>query len=86
MPYIFTPPTQSYGPAGGHRLFAYYKLDHGLTVVNMKGVYQLYESPSQDLLEEADEYWMGGRNHTVTDDVAQRLTDAGFEDYLTEII
>lgn len=85
MPYRFTTPTVSYGPAGGHRLFSFFELDHGLTVIKLDGEFELIEYPSHDTLMEADAYWLGGHEHIVDDGTAQELIAAGFEDYLTEI-
>ncbi len=86
MPYIFETPTVQEGPAGGHRLFEFYTLDRGVTVVRTGTNYQMVRFPSQDLLEQVDEYWSGGSTHEVSDEAAAGLTTAGYGDYLTEIV
>jgi hypothetical protein len=86
MPYLFTTPTVEEGPAGGHRLFHFYTLDRGVTVVRTGTSYQMVRFPSQDLLEEVDEYWLGGSTTEVDDNTAAGLDAAGFGDYLTEIV
>lgn len=85
MPYTFTPPTVEEGPAGGHRLFDFYTLDRGVTVVRVGNRFQQVRYPTQDFLESVDEYWRGGFDHVVDDDTAAVLDAAGYGDYLTEI-
>ncbi len=38
--YIFDTPIVREGPAGGHRLFYFYKLDRGITIIRDNGVYK----------------------------------------------
>lgn len=68
--YRFTPPTVAEGPAGGGRLFSFYKLDRGITIVKQNGVY----SQARYLVDENvtnksiyQEVYLGGRYHTVND-------------------
>lgn len=42
-------------------------------------------TPDQDTLANADYYYLGGHEYTVSDEVAQILIDAGYEDYVTQI-
>ena len=37
--YIFTTPVVAEGPAGAHRLFDFYKIDRGITIIRQDGVY-----------------------------------------------
>lgn len=86
MPYIFKTPTVSEGPIGDHRLFHFYEQDRGVTVARYGAEFVELRYPSEDELYEADEYWLGGHEHVVTDATASMLTAAGYEDYLTEIV
>ena len=43
-------------------------------------------TPSQDDLANADTYYLGGHNYTLTDEQAQILIDAGYSDYLTPVV
>jgi len=65
--YIFTPPTVEEGPAGGHRLFYFYKLDRGITIVRTtSGSYQQIRWPDQDDLPTYPEVYRGGYKYTVS--------------------
>jgi hypothetical protein len=86
MSYSFVTPTVQEGPAGGHRLFDFYTLDRGVTVVKQGTKYTQVRYPSQDLLEAVDAYWLGGTTNVVSDEEAASLTAAGYGDYLTEIV
>lgn len=86
MPYLFTTPTVDEGPAGGHRLFEFYTLPRGVTVYRVGTEFGEVRYPTQDFLNEVDEYWLGGSVSEVDDDTAALLEDAGYGDYLTEII
>ena len=44
------------------------------------------QSPYQDDLANADAYYLGGHNYTLTDAEAQILIDAGYGDYLEPIV
>jgi len=87
MPYLFNPPTVAEGPSGSnHRLFDFYTLDRGVTVVKLDGKYLEVRFPDQDFLESCDAYYLGGRIHNISDAAAAELSAAGYEDYLTEIV
>ncbi len=86
MPYTFVTPTVPEGPAGGHRLFDFYTLDRGVTVIKQGTTYTRVRYPSQNLLEAVDAYWLGGTTNVVSDEEAASLTAAGYGDYLTEIV
>lgn len=85
MPFLFNPPTVSEGPIGGHRLFQFYEQDRGVTVVRDGEVFYEVRYPSEDELREADEYWLGGVTHTVSDETAALLIEAGYGDRLVEL-
>lgn len=85
MPFLFYPPTVSEGPIGEHRLFQFFTLDRGITVVRDGSSFYEVRYPSEDELRGADEYWIGGCVHTVSDDTADLLTAAGYGDRLVEV-
>jgi len=74
------------GPAGGHRLFEFYTLDVGITIVKYEGEYLEFLYPDEDFLSLCEKVYRGGYEHTVSDEDAQELTDAGYDEYLTEIV
>lgn len=87
MPYLFETPTVSEGPAGqDERLWQFYKLDRGITVLRYGTQFVQVRFPTTDVLDGADEYWLGGSTATVSDETAALLTAAGYGDYLTEIV
>jgi len=64
----FTPPTIDEGPAGGNRLFYFYKLARGITIVKSKGVYsQVRYLVDEDAENKAlyQEVYFGGRYYDV---------------------
>jgi hypothetical protein len=86
MSYLFVTPTIPMGPAGGHRLFEFYTLDVGVTVVKNNGEFETLLYPDEDFLAVCQKVYMGGHEHIVTDEEATELTNAGFGNYLTEIV
>lgn len=75
----FTPPTVDEGPAGGHRLFYFYDLPRGISIVKSKGVY----SQARYLVDEDaenksiyQEVYFGGRYYTVDDTIKAALIAA----------
>jgi len=65
--YIFKTPTVREGPAGGHRLFYFYKLDKGITIVKSGGTYSQVRYLLDEDLDDYQEVYLGGRNHTVSE-------------------
>lgn len=66
--YNFVPPIVEEGPAGGHRLFTFYKLDVGVTIVRKPtGSYAQVRYLQDEDLSKYPEVYLGGRNHTVTE-------------------
>ena len=65
--YIFQTPTVREGPAGGHRLFHFYKLDRGITIVKSGGTYSQVRYLLDEDLDDYQEVYLGGRNHTVSE-------------------
>jgi hypothetical protein len=65
--YVFKTPTVREGPAGGHRLFYFYKLDRGITIVKHNGTYHQARYLLDEDLNDYEEVYLGGRNHIVSE-------------------
>jgi hypothetical protein len=61
--YLFTTPVVEEGPSGGHRLFYFFRLNQGITVVRNNSTYSTGRFFSQDELNSFDEFWLGGHEH-----------------------
>jgi hypothetical protein len=79
MAKVFIPPTIEEGPIGGHRLFYYYKMLRSISVLKIDGVYVEIREPSQDEEALATEFYLGGHEYPVSDEVAAELIAAGYE-------
>jgi len=75
--YIFQTPTVREGPAGGHRLFHFYKLDRGITIVKSGGTYSQVRYLLDEDLDNYQEIYLGGRNHTVSEATKAALIAGG---------
>lgn len=77
--YRFSPPTVSEGPIGGHRLFDFYEMPRGITVLVLDG--ECYETrwPQNEDLLAVDNYYLGGNVYTISEEEAQVLIDNGYE-------
>jgi len=85
MPYKFVTPSVKEGPIGGGRLFSFFKLLRGVTVLKINGKYVEYRFPSADILSQADLYYLGGSEYVVSDSEAAALSAAGYSANLTAI-
>ena len=66
--WLFKTPTVEEGPAGEHRLFYFYKLDRGVTIVrNTSGSWQQVRYAVESDLNSYPEVYAGGYNHIVDD-------------------
>lgn len=65
--WTFTTPIVEEGPAGGHRLFYFYRLNKGITIVKSDGEYYQTRYPVDEDLLEYQEVYRGGYEHTVND-------------------
>jgi hypothetical protein len=74
--YIFDTPVVAEGPAGGHRLFYFYKLNRGITIVKDNGVYKQVRYLVDEDLQDYQEVYLGGHRHIV-DDAARTALIAG---------
>ena len=75
--YIFTTPVVEEGPSGGHRLFYFFKLNRGLTVIKTGSVYKTVRWYTQDQLDAVDKYYLGGHEHEVTEAEKTSLINGG---------
>jgi hypothetical protein len=76
----FTPPTARQS-MGGDRLFSRFGSQVGQSVVKADGVYRATPVPWQGELQELTagvEYFLGGHEYTVTEDIAVALEGDGF--------
>jgi hypothetical protein len=87
--YNFVPPVAEEGPIGEHRLFMFYRMNKGITIVrNTKGQYSQVRYLVDEDKSNYPEIYLGGRNHTVDADTKARLIAAGVgvtEDNFTEL-
>jgi hypothetical protein len=74
--YTFRPPTVDEGPAGGHRLFYFYKLKRGITVVKDGGTWSTLRYSVDEDLNDYDVVYRGGYNHTVDEATKAELIAA----------
>jgi hypothetical protein len=66
--WLFKTPTVEEGPAGMHRLFEFYKLDRGISIVlDTNGQYQQIRYPLDSDLPNYPVVYRGGYNYTVDD-------------------
>jgi hypothetical protein len=63
--YIFEPPIIREGPAGGHRLFSFYKLNVGISIVKDNGTYLQVRYLTDEDLRNYQEVYLGGNKHIV---------------------
>jgi hypothetical protein len=75
--YIFKTPIAEEAPIGKHRLFYFRKANKGISVVKQSGVYKQYRFPLDPSVESYEEFYQGGRNHTVTEATKTALIAAG---------
>ena len=75
--YIFKTPTVREGPAGRHRLFYFYKLDKGITIVKSGSTYSQIRYPLDEDLVDYDVVYLGGRDHVVSEAAKAELIAGG---------
>lgn len=77
----FTPPTVEQGVRRGDRLFDRYTIPVGQSVVKVDGTYTVVPYPwlgDLEGLQDGVDYFLGGRDYTVSVDVALALEADGF--------
>lgn len=77
--WTFTTPIVEEGPAGGHRLFQFYRLNKGITIVKSEGEYYQTRYPVDEDLLEYEEVYRGGYEHTVDDATKAALIAGGVD-------
>ena len=87
--YLFKTPTIEEGPAGLARLFYFYKIDRGITIVRLvTGNYAQIRYPQDEDLLEYPEVYRGGYNYTVNDTTKAALISGNIgvtEDNFTQL-
>jgi hypothetical protein len=73
--YIFETPTVDEGFEGVQRLFTFYKLARGISVIKINGVYKQVRYPLDSDLETFQEVYLGGSQYTVDEATRQALID-----------
>ena len=77
--WTFTTPSVEEGPAGGHRLFHFYRLSKGISIVKSDGEYYQTRYPVDEDLLEYEEVYRGGYEHTVDDATKAALIAGGVD-------
>lgn len=76
--WLFIPPTVEEGPIGEHRLFQFYKLDRGVTIVQKTtGGYAQVRYPVDDSLDDYPQVYRGGYQYIVDDATKSALIAGG---------
>lgn len=76
--WLFTTPTVEEGPAGTHRLFEFFKIDRGITIVlKPTGGYAQIRYPEDEALESYPVAYRGGYQYTVDDTTKAALIAGG---------
>lgn len=60
-------------------------IPRGITFIVNGTTVTTEQTPSQDTLEDADAYYLGGHEYIISDAAAQILIDAGYSSYLTQL-
>jgi hypothetical protein len=77
--YTFKTPVVAEGPAGAHRLFSFYKIDRGITIVRQDGVYYQARYLVDGDLATYQEVYRGGYEHTVSEATKAALIAADID-------
>ena len=75
--WLFRTPTVQEGPIGGARLFYFYKLDVGVSIVKQNGVYSQERYILDSDLPTFEVVYRGGRNYNVDDATKAALIAGG---------
>jgi len=76
--WLFKTPTVEEGPAGEHRLFYFYKIDRGITIVlKPTGGYAQIRYPVDDDLDTYPAVYRGGYSYEVDDTTKAALIAGG---------
>ena len=77
--YVFETPIVREGPAGGHRLFHFYKLNRGISIVKDAGVYKQVRYLEDEDLRSYQEVYLGGNKHIVDETTKAALIAGGVD-------
>ena len=78
--WMFKTPTVAEGPSGtGSRLFDFYKLDVGISIVKEDGEYYQARYLTDSDLAQYQEVYRGGRNYEVSDATKAALIAGGVD-------
>ena len=75
--WLFRTPTVQEGPIGGARLFYFYKLDVGVSIVKQNGVYSQERYILDSDIPTFEQVYRGGRNYNVDDATKAALIAGG---------
>ena len=75
--YIFETPTVDEGFEGVQRLFTFYKLTRGISIIRVNGTYRQVRYPYDGDLETYQEVYLGGSKYTVNDATKAALIAGG---------
>ena len=75
--WLFKTPTVQEGPIGGARLFYFYKLDVGVSIVKQNGVYSQERYILDSDIPTFEQVYRGGRNYNVDDATKAALIAGG---------
>ena len=75
--WLFRTPTVQEGPIGGARLFYFYKLDVGVSIVKQNGVYSQERYILDSDIPTFEQVYRGGRNYNVDDTTKAALIAGG---------
>lgn len=79
MAYYFTTPTVSEGPAASDsRLFSFFRLSRGVSVMKLDGVWYEVRNPSSEEVELAERFYLGGIRYEVSAAEKADLEAAGY--------
>ena len=78
MKYIFRTPTVREGQVATGRLFSRYKLTQGISVLKIDGEYYETQYPSEEDVLDAEEFYLGGIVHEVTEGQKADLESVGY--------
>ena len=75
--YVFETPIVREGPAGGHRLFQFYKLNRGISIVKDGSTYRQVRYLVDEDLRSYQEVYLGGNKHIVDETTKAALIAGG---------
>lgn len=71
--YTFTTPVVEEGPIGDHRLFYFFKMNRGITIIKSSGTYRQVRYILDETLDDYTETYRGGYKYTVNEATKEAL-------------